>query len=443
MINKANIMWVENRKNFLENKTNDPEYLFHPGSQDFVTNLTTYHVKSKKFNDIIKTVLFSDKFDSVQDHILNGPLKYLQYMVISGSYSYNTDTEDSDIDIRGWYFPNKNDILKIGGSFEYSQTFSESDATFYSFHKFIKSCMQCNPNIIELLGVPEEAVIYQSEIAKLVRSYTDLFLSKRVFKTFGGYATSCLKALEDSLTKEGDIDIDKVNSRNKRKSLSLFYKHAMHLIRLYYIGIDILKEYRIQTYREKEHDILMRIRNGVFSFSEILKKQESLQKEFQKAYDESKLPDEPNKQLIDNVVIDIIDDYLVGPQSYHTNWLKFKKEKEVKIMNHTNELLIDFTAIDARSLQLETNAEKRTTIVNDFKNKIWNDVNKDEFLLNLQYDILLTAQTQSTKTICFAKFSSYYSKQLERDVTYKEIKSLLEKAGYTVRVSRGFILVSF
>ena len=35
-----------------------------------------------------------------------------------------------------------------------------------------------------------------------------------------------------------------------------------HLIRLYYMCFDILENQKIVTYRDKEHDLLMDIRNG-------------------------------------------------------------------------------------------------------------------------------------------------------------------------------------
>ncbi len=41
-------------------------------------------------------------------------------------------------------------------------------------------------------------------------------------------------------------------------------KHMMHLVRLYYMCFDILENKRIVTFREKEHDLLMRIRSGEF-----------------------------------------------------------------------------------------------------------------------------------------------------------------------------------
>ena len=41
-------------------------------------------------------------------------------------------------------------------------------------------------------------------------------------------------------------------------------KHMMHLVRLYLMCHDILASGRIVTYREKDHDLLMDIRNGAY-----------------------------------------------------------------------------------------------------------------------------------------------------------------------------------
>ena len=57
----------------------------------------------------------------------------------------------------------------------------------------------------------------------------------------------------------------KVGKRNEYAMLhGKISKHMMHLIRLYMMCIDILENEKIVTYREKEHDFLMDIRNGKY-----------------------------------------------------------------------------------------------------------------------------------------------------------------------------------
>ena len=56
---------------------------------------------------------------------------------------------------------------------------------------------------------------------------------------------------------------EKAGQRNeKAASHNKLSKHMMHLVRLYLMCFDILERGEINTYREKEHDFLMEIRNG-------------------------------------------------------------------------------------------------------------------------------------------------------------------------------------
>ena len=81
-------------------------------------------------------------------------------------------------------------------------------------------------------------------------------------------------------------------------------KHMMHLVRLYYMCFDILERGEIVTYREKEHDLLMSIRNGAYldengvpteEFSELLN---ALDERMERAERETELPAEPDKKLL-------------------------------------------------------------------------------------------------------------------------------------------------
>lgn len=58
---------------------------------------------------------------------------------------------------------------------------------------------------------------------------------------------------------------EKIGKRNEKAiEHNKLGKHMMHLVRLYYMAFDILENEKIVTYRTKEHDFLMEIRNGKF-----------------------------------------------------------------------------------------------------------------------------------------------------------------------------------
>ena len=86
----------------------------------------------------------------------------------------------------------------------------------------------------------------------------------------------------------------RMNHRNRKKDEKRLYKHGLHLIRLLVTGEDILKGKGIITYRAKEHDLFMDIRQGKLSFKEVIKLAESYQKRFDEAAEKTKLPEEPD-----------------------------------------------------------------------------------------------------------------------------------------------------
>ncbi|WP_051533482.1 DNA polymerase beta superfamily protein [Anaerovibrio sp. RM50] len=102
----------------------------------------------------------------------------------------------------------------------------------------------------------------------------------------------------------------KLNKRNHKKDLPHLRKHAMHLIRLYYMGIDILDKGEIITYRRDEHDLLMGIRMGDMDLSDVFKLQRELDERMQTAYNNSSLPETVDIQRIDKLVQEIYCDYL-------------------------------------------------------------------------------------------------------------------------------------
>ena len=59
-------------------------------------------------------------------------------------------------------------------------------------------------------------------------------------------------------------DYEKLGKRNKKKDDLHLNKHAMHLIRLFMMALDILEKGEINTCRVAEHDLLMDIRFGKY-----------------------------------------------------------------------------------------------------------------------------------------------------------------------------------
>ncbi len=105
------------------------------------------------------------------------------------------------------------------------------------------------------------------------------------------------------------------NKLGKRNSNAIKYgkieKHAMHLVRLYYMAFDILERKQIVTYRDEEHELLMAIRSGKYLGSDNLPSDEFYEmvdepeKRLEYAKKNTDLPKEPDYKRIDDFVVSV------------------------------------------------------------------------------------------------------------------------------------------
>lgn len=103
-------------------------------------------------------------------------------------------------------------------------------------------------------------------------------------------------------------DYDKIGKRNKKKDNNHLNKHAMHLIRLFMMGIDILERGQIKTRRTEDLGLLRKIREGGYQ-----KEDGTFQKEFydileayeirlEQAVKNSVLPEHPDMEQVEAFV---------------------------------------------------------------------------------------------------------------------------------------------
>ena len=234
--------------------------------------------------------------------------KYLGSNIIllglGGSYSYGMNIEGkSDIDIRGVALNSKEEILLLQN---FGQIVDENtDTTIYSFNKMVNLLCKANPNVMEQLGLNPEHYLYIHPIGQVLLNNSKLFLSKRAVYSFAGYAKEQLKKLDNKSSRSFGEDYTGIGRRNRYAAAhNKLGKYMAHLIRLYYMCFDILENQKIITYREREHDLLMNIRNGEYldknqqpisSFYDLLSE---LEKRLE--YDEknTSLPETPDYQRI-------------------------------------------------------------------------------------------------------------------------------------------------
>ena len=103
-------------------------------------------------------------------------------------------------------------------------------------------------------------------------------------------------------------DYDKIGKRNKKKDDNHLNKHAMHLIRLLMMAVDIFEKGEIRTRRTDDLELLKQIRRGDFQnedktfskeFYDMLAHYES---RLEKAVEKSTLPDGPDMEQVGRFV---------------------------------------------------------------------------------------------------------------------------------------------
>jgi predicted nucleotidyltransferase len=121
--------------------------------------------------------------------------KNIIFECISGSQAYGLNTPDSDVDYRGCVIPPIDYLL---GLYEFNQAEEKSprDRTIYNIVKFVKLAIENNPNILELLFIPEDCIIKTSSYWIDLVWIREQFLSKKCKHTYSGYAYSQIKRVK-------------------------------------------------------------------------------------------------------------------------------------------------------------------------------------------------------------------------------------------------------
>ena len=144
-------------------------------------------------NDIKNIITTDTRYNFLNDNEhLNDNIVLLG---MGGSIAYGTNTPNSDIDIRGIAVNSSNEIL-LGKDFE-QVVDVVTDTTIYSFTKMIQLLSNANPNTIEILGLKPEHYLKVTEIGQKLLDNREIFLSKEVVNSFGGYAHSQLRRLDN------------------------------------------------------------------------------------------------------------------------------------------------------------------------------------------------------------------------------------------------------
>jgi predicted nucleotidyltransferase len=244
------------------------------------------------------------------------------YETIMGSVAYGVASDTSDMDIYGFAIPPKEALFphlagEIPGfgrqkeRFEQFQIHHVHDPTELSGHgrtydlqifnivKYFQLAMENNPNMIDSLFTPQTCVLHITKVGSMVREQRRIFLHKGAWVKYKGYAYSQLHKLT---TKE---------PQGKRKEMRDKYgfdlKFGYHIVRLLYEAEQILLEGDIDLQRNREH--LKAIRRGDIPEVDIRLWAAEKEKQLEKVYLESKLPNQPDEDRIKALLLQCLEEH--------------------------------------------------------------------------------------------------------------------------------------
>jgi len=110
---------------------------------------------------------------------------------IVGSQAYGIATPTSDIDKKGVFIQDHDSIMGFGYIDQVNDT--KNDQTFYEIKRFIELLASNNPNILELLNLPDDCIVYKDPVFDLIIENKDKFITKMCRHSFGGYAVEQIR----------------------------------------------------------------------------------------------------------------------------------------------------------------------------------------------------------------------------------------------------------
>lgn len=114
----------------------------------------------------------------------------LIFKAIVGSQSYGTSTPTSDIDYKGVYMQDVNELISFGYK---EQIDVGKDECYYEVRRFMQLLQSANPTVLELLYSPTDCIIETSPQFDLLVKNRDKFLTQKCLLSFGGYAIAQIK----------------------------------------------------------------------------------------------------------------------------------------------------------------------------------------------------------------------------------------------------------
>ncbi|HEY9367912.1 nucleotidyltransferase domain-containing protein [Streptomyces sp.] len=208
----------------------------------------------------------------VRDHTI--------YSCVMGSRAFGLATEGSDTDRRGVFLAPTPLFWRFDKPPAHVDGPREEEFS-WELERFCELALRANPNILECLHSP--IVEHVDDTGRELLALRGAFLSRRVHRTFVGYAAGQRRKL--------DADVRQYGAPR--------WKHAMHLLRLLTSCRDLLRTGALDLDAGPNRDRLLAVKRGEVPWPEIESWMTRLHDESDTAAAHSPLPESPDAARIE------------------------------------------------------------------------------------------------------------------------------------------------
>ena len=234
------------------------------------------------------------------------------------TYIPNTDPNSTDdIDLISTYLAPIEHYLGLGRAKDHRRgkqsTYEEYDCVTYELKHFINLLLKSNPTTLLLLWLHEDHYIIKTPFGQQLIDNRDLFSSKLLYNSFTRYAEEQLDRMVPQVYR-GYMGV-------KRKALVDKFgydcKNASHSLRLLKMAAEFLDHGELRVYRTGDATMLKQIKTGMWSYEDIKSRILSELDNVKSALRHSKLPEEPDKDKVEAILMKILGDYIY--KAYYIN----------------------------------------------------------------------------------------------------------------------------
>lgn len=226
----------------------------------------------------------------------------INFLTLVGSQLYGFANEKSDFDYKGFGTMDPEYILGLHNiktqQIEIKEPEKNAETVIFDVRKYMKLSLTGNPTLLEMAFAEQKYHVECDDVGREVTSLVrDQLVTKWIALPYEKYITEQIKRTRRDV--EGKR-LELVNAHGYDT------KCATHIVRLSYQAIDLLSNgWFNPTMQGEQLAQCKAIKAGEISGKEFVSLAESLDKMFKSAYNNSRLPEKHNEQLVENVLMRI------------------------------------------------------------------------------------------------------------------------------------------